>query len=89
MSVSLEGYVETEDHKIDWVLVDEELHTFFNDLYREMGVFLYGRRMYELMAEYWLTADTKPQTQAFEVDFARIWKSMPKVVFSKNLDKVE
>ena len=52
MSVSLDGFVETRDHKIDWVLVDEELHTFFNDLYREMGAFLHGRRMYELMLDY-------------------------------------
>jgi dihydrofolate reductase len=89
MSVSLDGYVETQDHKIDWVLVDEELHTFFNDQARETGAFLFGRRMYELMANYWPTADTNPQAHAVEVDFAHIWKNMPKVVFSKTLEKVE
>jgi dihydrofolate reductase len=89
MSVSLDGYVETREHKIDWVLVDEELHTFFNDQARETGAFLFGRRMYELMIEYWPTADTNPTNLAVEVEYSRIWKNMPKVVFSKTLDKVE
>lgn len=87
--VSLDGFVETLDRKIDWVIVDEELHTFFNNQTREMGAFLRGRRMYELMAEYWPTADLKPSNPAYEIDFARIWKTTPKIVFSKTLDKVE
>jgi dihydrofolate reductase len=89
MSVSLDGFMETKDHQIDWVIVDEELHTFFNEQARASGVFLYGRRMYELMTDYWPTADTKPGRPAFEVEYAHIWKNMPKVVFSKTLDKVE
>ncbi len=89
MSVSLDGFIETKDHQIDWVIVDEELHTFFNEQARESDAFLYGRRMYELMTDYWPTADTKPGCPAVEVEYARIWKNMPKVVFSKTLDKVE
>ena len=46
MSVSLDGFVETTNRDIDWVIVDEELHTFFNDQAREMGAFLFGRKMY-------------------------------------------
>lgn len=89
MSVSLDGFIETPNRGIDWVIVDEELHTFFNDQAREMGTFLYGRRMYEIMVDYWPTADTKPSSFPYEVEFARIWKNMPKIVFSKTLDKVE
>jgi dihydrofolate reductase len=89
MSVSLDGYVETTNREIDWVIVDEELHTFFNDQAREMGASLYGRRMYELMADFWPTADVKPQIPAYIVEYARIWKDMPKIVFSKTLNKVE
>jgi dihydrofolate reductase len=88
MSVSLDGFLETADHQIDWVIVDEELHTFFNEQARDSGAFLYGRRMYEIMTDYWPTADTKPGRPAFEVEYAHIWKDMPKVVFSKTLDKV-
>jgi dihydrofolate reductase len=89
MSVSLDGFIETPTRSIDWVTIDEEIHTFFNDQARDHGVFLYGRRLYELMAAYWPTADLNPSAPAFEVDFARIWRDKPKIVFSKTLDKVE
>ena len=89
MSVSLDGFIETPNRELDWVIVDEELHTFFNDQAREMGAFLYGRRTYEIMVDYWPTADTNPSAPEHEVEFARIWKNMPKIVFSKTLDKVE
>ena len=88
MSVSLDGFVETPNHEIDWVLVDEELHTFFNDQARETGLFLYGRRMYELMIDFWPTADTQPENPSYIIEYARIWKDMPKVVFSQTLDHV-
>jgi dihydrofolate reductase len=70
-------------------MVDEELHTFFNEQARGVDTFVYGRRMYELMAAYWPTADTLPGQLAVEVEFAAIWKNTLKVVFSKTLDKVE
>jgi len=53
MSVSLDGFVETPSRSLDWVRADEELHAVFNDEARAMGTFLYGRRMYELMIDYW------------------------------------
>jgi dihydrofolate reductase len=46
MNVSLDGYIETLDHSLDWTSVDEELHTWFNDRLRETDVLLYGRRLY-------------------------------------------
>ena len=88
MSVSLDGFTETPDGKIDWVIVDEELHTFFNAQAREQDAFLYGRRMYELMARYWPTVDANPSNPAYMVEFSRIWKDTPKVVFSKTLKEV-
>lgn len=89
LSVSLDGFAETRERGIDWLIVDEELHTFFNAQARETGADLYGRRMYELMAAYWPTADSDPSNPACVIEFARIWKDMPKVVFSKTLEKVE
>ena len=89
MSVSLDGFIETPNREIDWVIVDEELHTFFNEQARELGLFLYGRRMYELMVDYWPTADRLPSTPAYMVEYSRIWKEMPKIVFSRTLDRAE
>jgi dihydrofolate reductase len=89
MSVSLDGFVNTPSGSLDWVLVDEELHAFFNDGAREMSAFLYGRRMYELMAGYWPTAEADPSATPAKLDFARIWRDTPKVVFSKTLERVD
>jgi len=89
LNVSLDGFVETPDHSLDWATVDDELHTWFNDQARTLGASLYGRRMYELMADYWPTADADPSATDAMRDFARIWNPMPKIVFSTSLDHVE
>ncbi|MEO8229402.1 MAG: dihydrofolate reductase family protein [Chloroflexota bacterium] len=89
MSVSLDGFVETPSRSLDWVQIDEELHSFFNDEAREMSAFLYGQRLYELMVGYWPTAETDPSATPAMREFARIWKDKPKVVFSRTLDAVE
>jgi dihydrofolate reductase len=89
MMVSLDGFVEDAKGGIDWILIDEELHSSINDQQSAVGAYLHGRRMYELMNRYWPTADADPSNPGYVIDFARIWKAMPKVVFSKTLDKVE
>ena len=89
LNVSLDGYVETPDHSLDWVLIDDELHSWFNDQSRGMAASLYGRRMYELMAGYWPTAESDPSATEPMREFARIWRDLPKVVFSRTLDRVE
>ena len=88
MGVSLDGFVAGPDGEIDWSAPDEELHRFHNQQTREVGAHLYGRRLYEEMA-YWETADEKPSAPDHELEFARIWKDTPKIVFSKTLEKVE
>jgi dihydrofolate reductase len=86
MQVSLDGYMEGPDHDLSWHLVDEELHSHFNSELRSMGAFLDGRVTYELMADYWPTADSDPVSTAPEVEFAGIWRDMPKFVYSRTLE---
>jgi dihydrofolate reductase len=88
MGVSLDGFVAGPDGEIDWSAPDEELHRFHNRQTQEIGVHLCGRRLYEVMA-YWETAEDNPSATAHELEFARIWKALPKVVFSRTLEKVE
>jgi hypothetical protein len=88
MGVSLDGFVAGPDGEIDWSAPDEELHRFHNEQIQEFGVQLCGRRLYETML-YWETADETPSAAEHELEFARIWKALPKVVFSTTLEKVE
>lgn len=85
MSVSIDGFFEGLDRDISWHLVDEELHQHFNDECRAMGGFMDGRITYELMAEFWPTADQDPASTATMAEFAGIWRDMPKFVFSRTL----
>jgi dihydrofolate reductase len=88
MGVSLDGFIAGPSGEIDWSAPDEELHRFHNDQTRELGAHLLGRRLYEEML-YWETADENPSLSEHMLEFARIWKGLPKIVFSTTLEKVE
>jgi dihydrofolate reductase len=88
-SISVDGYLGAEDGDDSWVVPDPELHRHFNDLEGSVDTHLYGRRMYELMAGFWPDADEQPDAPDYIVEYARIWRAMPKVVFSKSLDRVD
>ena len=88
MGVSLDGFIAGPGGNIDWSVPDEELHRFHNQQTAEIGVHLCGRRLYEVMT-YWETADQDPSAADYELEFARLWQELPKIVFSKTLDSVE
>lgn len=89
MNVSLDGYIETQDHSLDWTIIDEEIHNFWNDQTRGCAAMLYGRRLYETMAPYWPHAESDPNATDFMRDFARAWLATPKIVFSSTLESVD
>jgi dihydrofolate reductase len=83
---SLDGYVADEDGKFDWAEPDEEVHSFVNDLYRPVGTFLFGCRMYEVLVA-WETLELADQPPYIQ-DFAAIWRAADKIVYSKTLETV-
>ncbi|HEY3182797.1 MAG TPA: dihydrofolate reductase family protein [Gaiellaceae bacterium] len=84
---SLDGYVADEDGNFDWAEPDEEVHAFVNDLERPVGTYLYGRRMYDVMV-YWESAHTLTDQPPVVQDFAEIWQSADKIVYSRTLETV-
>jgi dihydrofolate reductase len=88
LNVSLDGFVAAADGDLAWGSVDDELHAWFNDREQGLDASLYGRRLYELMAAYWPTADADPAATATMREFARIWLETPKIVFSTSLRSV-
>jgi dihydrofolate reductase len=88
MGVSLDGFIVGPDGGFDWTPPVEEVFRFWIDEIREVGVHLLGRRLYETML-YWETADQDPSLGDAELEWAALWKPLPKVVFSTTLSAVQ
>ncbi|MEO7753394.1 MAG: dihydrofolate reductase family protein [Terracoccus sp.] len=81
---SFDGYVADADGNFDWAGPDDEVHAFVNDLERPVGTYLCGRGLYETMV-YWETAPTDDPAGSVLDDYAQIWQSAQKVVYSSTL----
>ena len=84
---SLDGYIEDADGRFDWAAPSDEVHSFVNDVARPVGTYLYGRRMYETM-QVWETDPGFASGPPVAADFASIWQSAEKIVYSRTLPEV-
>lgn len=85
MITSLDGYASDTSGSSDWGGADADLHTFVAEQMAGVGTYLYGRRMYDVMS-YWETALDEPDQPPAGQEFARVWQSAAKVVYSTTLD---
>ena len=83
---SLDGYTADASGGFEWAAPGPEVHAFVNDLEREAGTSLYGRRMYETMAV-WETLDVSTEPAPMR-EYAEIWRAADKVVYSRTLARV-
>jgi dihydrofolate reductase len=88
MGASLDGYIVGPDGDFAWMGPDEEVFRSHIDEIRGVGVYVLGRRLYETML-YWETADQDPSLDDSRLEWAALWKALPKVVFSTTLTTVE
>ncbi|MBG7697665.1 dihydrofolate reductase family protein [Streptomyces sp. MC1] len=88
MNVSLDGYIVGPDGDFNWTEPDGEVFRFWIDEIRGVDVHLLGRRLYETML-YWETADQNPSLDDAELEWAALWKPLPKIVFSTTLSAVQ
>jgi len=80
---SLDGYIADETVNPDWATPDQEVFAFLTDLVRPIGIYLYGRKMYETMSV-WETPQLMPGLTPAMLEFARIWQAADKIVYSKS-----
>lgn len=85
MQTSVDGYTHGPNGEFDWPVIGDELHTHFVDTLRDAGMFCYGHRVFDIMAGYWPIADELPGSTANTIAYSKIWKPMPKLVFSRTL----
>lgn len=87
MITSLDGYAEAAEGDLGVGAEDEEVHTFIGDRFRDVGTYLYGRRVYETMV-FWETAHDLPDAPPHIVQYAHDWQAAEKVVYSTTLESV-
>ena len=84
---SLDGYITDARGHFDWSEPSEQVHAFVNDLERGVGLYLYGRRLYDVMS-FWETPTPEVEASAVMSDYQRIWSAARKIVYSSTLDAV-
>ncbi len=87
MGVSVDGFIADREGAFGWSVPSDEQFRFHIAQVRELGVHLLGRRLYETM----LVWDTDPSLRHDELraEFADVWCAIPKIVFSRTLDRVQ
>ncbi|MFD6443582.1 dihydrofolate reductase family protein [Promicromonospora sp. NPDC060204] len=89
MNVSLDGYIAAPGDNIGWSEPNDELFQWWLDEEVAIELFLYGRKLWEIMSSYWPTGDQQPDATPAQIQFARNWRDTPKVVFSSTIDTVD
>ena len=89
MSVSLDGYIAAPGDDLSWGVPSDELFQWWSDRVGATGLALYGRRLWKAMSSHWPTADQQPGATPAQIEYARRWRDMPKVVFSSTISEVD
>ena len=89
MNLSLDGYIAAPGDDLGWSVPSDELFQWWSDRVGATGLALYGRKLWETMSSHWPTADQQPGATPAEIEFARRWRDMPKVVFSSTTSTVD
>src|SRR2546423_15028539 len=82
MNLSLDGYIAARGDDLGWSVPSDELFLWWSDRVAATGLALYGRKLGETMSSHWPTADQQPGATPAQIEFARRWRDMPKVVVS-------
>src|SRR6202051_1667016 len=68
---------------------DEELFDYSIQLIRDVDLFVYGRKTYQLMVPYWPDIAKNPSETKADIEFAQTFVSKKKIVFSRSLASAE
>ncbi|RDI50005.1 dihydrofolate reductase family protein [Nocardia mexicana] len=86
MMVTLDGYAAGPDGGLDWIEVDDpELDGYLAELLGSVDAQIFGRKSYELLAQYWPQAQENPATPG-DAELAALVNGIPKIVVTSRPD---
>lgn len=88
MHVSLDGFVAGPNGEMDWIKVDQEIFDHVGKRINKGDTALYGRVTYQMMEGYWPTAADKPGASKHDIEHAKWYKGVHKIVLSKTLKDI-
>src|SRR5690554_3487564 len=88
LQMSLDGYIEDASGGIAFTHPEPDLHAYINGLETGIDTHIYGRRLYEMMNNFWPSAGEDPEAPPEIVEYARIWNGLDKLVFSRSIETV-
>ncbi len=95
IAVSFDGYIEDENHELDWHFADAEFESYLNDTLRSIDTMIFGRKAFELLAQYWPTAEDNPAFApnpadlSHHIEAARMMNSKRKIAISNTLKSTD
>lgn len=96
MMTSLDGCIARRDGNLDWFRSDRDFEDEMFDVLHTVDGMIFGRVSYELLAQYWPTAETSTEeapggfsTKERGIEFTRLMNSIPKIVFSRTLAEAD
>ena len=90
MFTSLDGFIADTDGGLEWVPIDDELMRFANEYFSAAGGIVFGRNVYEMFVAYWDHLDPgQPSVTQLAIEFAEIFRKMPRIVASTTLEAVD
>lgn len=89
MNLSLDGYTAAPGDDLGWSTPSDELFQWWSDRVATTSLALYGRGLWNAMSSHWPTADQQPGATPAQIEYARRWRAMPKVVFSSTTTTVD
>lgn len=83
INITADGYCSHLD-----MIANEEMHAYHTGLLRNASLLLFGRITYQLMVPYWPDVARQQSESPAENEFARVFDSLDRVVFSTTLKDV-
>ncbi len=79
-NVSLDGFIEDQNHEIDWHFADDEFEEYINGVLRSIDGMIFGRVAHQVLAEYWPNATQQPNVSKRHLEAVKMMNALPKYV---------